>query len=126
MTFASDSLRGTHGTGDGELSVHASEPQADQPAAGTQEMPDARSGLMRLPLWLLQFAFGWCNHGHTSRVFTIRQRTYQVCLECGEEFEYSWARMEVLPPKAAAQAYAPPDRAPGLLARFARALNLFL
>jgi hypothetical protein len=26
-------------------------------------------------------------------VFTIKKRTYQVCLKCGREFEYSWALM---------------------------------
>jgi hypothetical protein len=26
-----------------------------------------------------------------SAVFTIKKRTYQVCLNCGKEFEYSWA-----------------------------------
>jgi len=26
-------------------------------------------------------------------VFTIKKRTYQVCLNCGQEFEYSWVRM---------------------------------
>jgi hypothetical protein len=28
-----------------------------------------------------------------SRVFTIKKRTYQVCCQCGQEFEYSWALM---------------------------------
>jgi hypothetical protein len=36
-------------------------------------------------LWILQFAFG-CHHGHLSRVFTIKKRTYNVCLDCGHEF----------------------------------------
>jgi hypothetical protein len=36
-------------------------------------------------LWIFQFAFG-CHHGHLSRVFTIKKRTYKVCLDCGEEF----------------------------------------
>jgi hypothetical protein len=35
--------------------------------------------------WMFQFAF-WCHHGHFSRVFTIKKRTYKVCLDCGEEF----------------------------------------
>jgi hypothetical protein len=34
----------------------------------------------------LQFAFG-CHHRHLSRVFTIKQRTCRVCLDCGQEFE---------------------------------------
>jgi len=35
--------------------------------------------------WMFQFAF-CCHHGHLSRVFTIKRRTYKVCLDCGEEF----------------------------------------
>jgi hypothetical protein len=42
--------------------------------------------------WVFQFALG-CHHGELSRVFTIKERTYQVCLKCGKEFDYSWARM---------------------------------
>jgi hypothetical protein len=42
--------------------------------------------------WILQFAFG-CHHRQLSRVFTIKKRTYQVCFQCGREFEYSWASM---------------------------------
>jgi hypothetical protein len=35
--------------------------------------------------WMFQFTF--CgHHGHFSRVFTIKKRTYKVCLDCGEEF----------------------------------------
>jgi hypothetical protein len=41
-------------------------------------------------LLIFQFAFG-CYHRQRSAVFTIKKRTYQVCLKCGEEFEYSWA-----------------------------------
>ena len=39
-----------------------------------------------------EFLFG-CYHKQLSRVFTIRRRTYQVCVECGREFEYSWELM---------------------------------
>jgi hypothetical protein len=35
--------------------------------------------------WMIQFAFG-CHHRHVSRVFTIKKRTYKVCLDCGQEF----------------------------------------
>jgi hypothetical protein len=35
--------------------------------------------------WMIQFAFG-CHHRHISRVFTIKSRTYKVCLDCGHEF----------------------------------------
>ncbi|HEX9110302.1 MAG TPA: hypothetical protein VF845_02395 [Terriglobales bacterium] len=47
---------------------------------------------MKLLLWIFQFAFG-CHHSQLSGVFTIQKRTYQVCLECGQEFEYSWTLM---------------------------------
>jgi hypothetical protein len=40
----------------------------------------------------LHFLFG-CRHRHKSGVFTIKNRTYQVCLNCGQEFEYSLVRM---------------------------------
>jgi hypothetical protein len=43
-------------------------------------------------LRILGFVFG-CHHRQKSGVFTINKRTYQVCLKCGEEFDYSWARM---------------------------------
>ena len=43
---------------------------------------------------VFQFALG-CHHSQMSRVFTIKERTYKVCLECGEEFEYSWALMHL-------------------------------
>jgi hypothetical protein len=45
-------------------------------------------------LWIFQFAFG-CHH-QLSRVFTIRRRTYQVCIRCGREFAYSWELMHSL------------------------------
>jgi hypothetical protein len=41
---------------------------------------------------ILHFAFG-CRHRQQSGVFTIKKRTYQVCLKCEREFEYSWVRM---------------------------------
>jgi hypothetical protein len=43
-------------------------------------------------LWIFRFAFG-CHHSRLSGVFTIKKRTYQVCLECGQEFGYSWTLM---------------------------------
>jgi hypothetical protein len=43
-------------------------------------------------LSIFQFTFG-CRHSQRSAVFTIKKRTYQVCLNCGREFDYSWARM---------------------------------
>jgi len=38
------------------------------------------------------YLFG-CHHKALSRVFTIRHRTYQVCCDCGAEFEYSLKTM---------------------------------
>ena len=61
---------------------------------------------MRLLHWILRFAFG-CHHSQRSRVLTIKKRTYQVCLECGEEFGYSWALMHSLPSSVTHPCYAP-------------------
>jgi len=47
---------------------------------------------MKPLLQIFQFSFG-CRHRHRSAVFTIKKRTYQVCLKCGQEFGYSWALM---------------------------------
>jgi len=55
---------------------------------------------MKHLLQVYQFAFG-CHHSQLSRVFTIKKRTYQVCVECGREFEYSWALMHCLPSSVA-------------------------
>lgn len=60
---------------------------------------------MKLLLWMFQFAFG-CHHGHLSRIFTIERRTYQVCLECGQKFDYSWELMRPVRSKIAEDAYA--------------------
>ena len=57
-------------------------------------------------LRIFQFAFGSCHHSHLSRVFTIDKRTYQVCFECGQEFDYSWALMRRIRPSVANAAYA--------------------
>jgi len=38
------------------------------------------------------YLFG-CHHKARSRVFTIGHRTYQVCCDCGAEFEYSLKTM---------------------------------
>jgi hypothetical protein len=44
------------------------------------------------PLRTFELFFG-CHHQQLSRAFTIRKRTYQVCVTCGREFEYSWELM---------------------------------
>jgi hypothetical protein len=61
---------------------------------------------MKLLPWISQLAFG-CHHSQLSRVFTIKKRTYQVCIECGQEFAYSWALMHSLRSNVADGAYAP-------------------
>ena len=38
------------------------------------------------------YLFG-CHHKALSRVFTIGHRTYQVCCDCGTEFDYSLKTM---------------------------------
>ena len=42
------------------------------------------------------YLFG-CHHHSLSRVFTIQHRTYQVCCDCGAEFEYSLTTMSKKP-----------------------------
>ena len=51
-------------------------------------------------VWVFESFFG-CYHRHLSRVFTIRKRTYQVCIRCGREFEYSWEFMHSTRPSVA-------------------------
>lgn len=34
-----------------------------------------------------------CHHPNVSRVFTIKRRSYQVCCDCGAEFDYSFETM---------------------------------
>ncbi len=50
---------------------------------------------MKPLLWTFRLAFG-CRHGQLSRPFTINKRTYQVCVECGQEFAYSWNLMHTI------------------------------
>ena len=56
----------------------------------------------------LHSSFG-CRHRQMSRVFTIKKRTYRVCFQCGQEFEYSWASMNPARSIAAANGM-PPDQ----------------
>jgi hypothetical protein len=66
---------------------------------------------MKPLLQILQFSFG-CRHRHRSAVFTIKKRTYQVCLKCGQEFGYSWTLMHTTRSSVAesVQAPLPPNR----------------
>jgi len=41
---------------------------------------------MKVLLAVLGSVFG-CRHRHLSRVFTIQNRTYKVCFDCGREFD---------------------------------------
>ena len=61
---------------------------------------------MKPLLWMFRFVFV-CHHSQLSRVFTIQKRTYQVCMKCGKEVEYSWALMNSVPPNPAGHAHAP-------------------
>jgi hypothetical protein len=65
-----------------------------------------QTGFMKLLLRVLHLLFG-CHHRKLSRVFTIKKRTYQVCLQCGQQFEYSWELMHSLQSTVAANVYAP-------------------
>jgi hypothetical protein len=48
---------------------------------------------------IYEVVFG-CHHGRLGRVLTINKRTYQVCLECGKQFEYSLVLMRSLKPSS--------------------------
>jgi hypothetical protein len=65
---------------------------------------------MKVLLWILQFAF-CCHHRQLSRVLTIEKRTYQVCLECGQEFGYSWKLMHSVGSSVDDKGYTSPDSA---------------
>lgn len=43
----------------------------------------------------LEFLLG-CVHRNQTRVFTVKQACYTVCLDCGRELPYSWAEMRPL------------------------------
>ena len=45
---------------------------------------------------LINFLLGACRHRHQSRPFTLDNRTYKVCLDCGKEIEYSLESMAPL------------------------------
>lgn len=37
-----------------------------------------------------------CPHRRQTRAFTLEQRCYTVCLDCGGELPYSWVQMRTL------------------------------
>jgi hypothetical protein len=46
--------------------------------------------------FLIDFLLGGCRHRHQSRPFTLDNRTYKVCLDCGREIGYSLESMAPL------------------------------
>jgi hypothetical protein len=40
--------------------------------------------------------FFGCSHGHLTRIFTVKQETYRVCLDCGKHIPYSPISMRAL------------------------------
>jgi hypothetical protein len=57
-----------------------------------------------------------CHHPNLSRVFTIKRRSYQVCCDCGAEFDYSFDtmsahRVELARPRCASLALRPTSSA---------------
>ena len=47
-----------------------------------------------------------CHHRHLSRVFTIQRRSYRVCLDCAQQFDYSWESMRHTQSSVGETAYA--------------------
>jgi len=70
-------------------------------------------------LWMFESVFG-CHHQKISRVFTIRKHTYQVCLDCGREFPYSWELMRSIGPAIVDTKLTPLNGARPLMPRFDR------
>lgn len=63
---------------------------------------------MRVHSRIIQCFFA-CPHRDLSRVFTINNRTYQVCFDCGREINYSWELMRSLEPYDSANRVVPVD-----------------
>lgn len=85
---------------------HHSGLRRNKHAAATPRAAADSAGFMKPMLWMFEFALGRCHHSQMSRVFTLKNRTYKVCFECGKEFEYSWTGMHSLQSNAAGHAYA--------------------
>jgi len=49
---------------------------------------------MQILTAIFGFLFG-CHHRNLSRVFTMRARTYKVCIDCGAELDYSLQTMSL-------------------------------
>jgi hypothetical protein len=46
--------------------------------------------------FLLRLVLGGCRHPRESRVFTLNDQTYKVCLHCAKVIPYSLERMAPL------------------------------
>ena len=57
-------------------------------------------------VWLWNWIFG-CHHEHISWPITLGNRTYEVCCDCGAEFDYSWEMMAPKHPVTSAAALSP-------------------
>jgi hypothetical protein len=68
--------------------------------------PKGAAPMKTLSKQIFSTLFG-CRHNNVSRLFTIRRRTYQVCWDCGTEFDYSWERMHRISRDQAGQSYVP-------------------
>jgi hypothetical protein len=55
-----------------------------------------KESLFAMCTFLVQFLLGGCRHRPQSRPFTLDNRTYKVCLECGKVIYYSLERMAPL------------------------------
>jgi hypothetical protein len=56
---------------------------------------------MNLLVWMVGRVFG-CRHKKMSRIFTINNRTYSVCFDCGQEFNQPKVLAPSVRPKVAA------------------------
>lgn len=67
---------------------------------------------------VINFFFG-CSHQHATFPFTIKHRTYRVCLDCGAEMPYSvqtWSYVPLRRRRAEQPAPAAPARTATILA----------
>ncbi len=53
---------------------------------------------IKLALAFMVDLFFGCHHKHLSRPFTIEDRSYKICLDCGQEMPYSVEAMRLLRP----------------------------
>jgi hypothetical protein len=109
MSRDGDTINLYYGAADRSVAPGANECTRSSRVAGGQwklPTPTASAGLMKLLLRIYRFIF-CCHHRQMSRVFTIKERTYQVCFKCAQEVEYSWYLMRSVRPKVTDDANAP-------------------